>query len=117
MNIQSWKRWHWALLGAVAGAAIGWATLSRRDNQLIGGAGYIPQATFEQELSLPPLEGHPRLRNFSIYHVGNVDIVDMERMSGSPSGITPTYTRTKFAAPNPYRPLSSRQPGNENFTV
>src|SRR6476646_11252815 len=103
MNVQSWKRWQWALVGALAGAAVGWADLSRRESELVGGEGFIPQIVFEPEFLAPPIEGNPRLKNFWIYRVGDSDVVEMERLSGAPSATGANYLHIKFAAPHPYK--------------
>src|SRR5437879_5999067 len=117
MNLESSKRWHWALIGMIAGAALGWANVSRQENQLIGGEGFVPQIVFEPELLAPPVDGHPRLKNFSIYRVGDADVVEMERLNGAPSASGASYLPIKFAAPRPYRPLRLRKEVGENYTV
>ena len=60
MNVQAWKRWQWALVGAIAGAALGWAELSRRESGLVGGEGFVPQIVFEPELLSPPVDARRR---------------------------------------------------------
>jgi len=114
MNLESWKRWHWVLIGLIVGAAIGWADVSRQENQLVGGEGFVPQAIFEQEFLAPSVEGKPRLKNFSIHRVGNADVVLMERIAALGSGAG--YLAIKFAAPVPYRPLRAAAAG-EDYTV
>src|ERR1051325_1323006 len=115
MNLESWKRWHWALIGLVAGARIRWADVSRHEGELVGGPGFITQIVFEQEFLAAPVEGRPRLKNFSIHRVGDADVVEMERISSL--GADANYLPVKFAAPVPYRPLRAVAPAGEDNTV
>ena len=52
MNLESWKRWQWAVLGAVAGALIGWADVSRQENERVGARGLSRRLFLSRNFSL-----------------------------------------------------------------
>src|SRR5579864_3178581 len=98
MNVTSFKRWHWAAIGLIAGLLLGLGRVLSAGTELIGGPGYVDQATFESELRRVPTADTPRLIGLAVYPDEQVDQVRMTYLLPD-AGSSRTV---KFAAPRPY---------------
>ena len=104
-DIQSLKRWHWAVVGLVAGAALAWARLAAGPPGMVGGVGFISQREFEHDLQSGPLTPDgPLLADITVFPRGEYDLVTMRRRDLSRQGRRPAYQHVKLAAPRPYTP-------------
>ena len=74
MNVQALRHWQWALVGLVAGAAVGAARLLGGSVDRLGGPGFVPQQRFEQMLRVPPAAGRPYIRRVRVRPVTGVDV-------------------------------------------
>src|SRR4051812_24713147 len=110
MNVQAFRHWQWALVGLVAGAAVGAARLLGGSVDRVGGPGFVAQQKFEQMLRVPPAAGRPYIRSVRVRPVTGVD-VNVDLVTLSVRTPTLTYEPMYFAAPRRYRPLGRPAPG------
>src|SRR4051812_11364518 len=114
MNVESLKRWHWAIVGLLIGAGLGYGHLLTQDEALVGGPGFISQDALEIELKAPPLLGRPRIVDVAVGQgpAAGIDYVRMHRLvkGEGPNGWT--YAAATFAAPRPY-PMASATGGTK----
>jgi prepilin-type processing-associated H-X9-DG protein/prepilin-type N-terminal cleavage/methylation domain-containing protein len=117
MHVQDLKRWHWIVIGAIAGAGFALArTLSIADRP-VGGADFISQAKFESQLRFSPVMGKPRIANIVIHPAAGsqIDLVSLSELQLE----TSQYRDRWFAAPRPYVALAQRGSADpvQGFTV
>lgn len=114
MSVQSLKRWHWVVVGAIVGLAVAIAKLASGPDGLIGGEGFISQAEFERGLRSPPMGDRPVLKDVTVHPSSLIDLLSMQQLKLTPKRDGWVYQNVKFAAPRPYKPL---QGGTESTSV
>src|SRR4051812_42525535 len=75
--IHSMRRWHWAVIGLVAGAVLGWARHLGAIGEPVGGRGFISQARLGEALRVPPVRGKPFVGGITIRRTPQVDLVTL----------------------------------------
>jgi prepilin-type N-terminal cleavage/methylation domain-containing protein len=114
MSVQSLKRWHWMVVGAIVGLAVAIVKLASGPDGLIGGEGFISQSEFERGLRSPPMGDRPVLKDVTLHPSMLIDLVSMQQLKLTPKRDGYIYNDVKFAAPRPYKPLQS---GGESSSV
>ncbi len=116
MNLQTLRRWHWMMIGLVAGLAVGAGRILSAADERIGGAGFVNQSVFENDLRVPPLAGKPYVKGIVLHRAqtfANLDIVSFWGMDPA----TGEYRQFRLVAPRPYRPLAARIVPAANYNV
>ena len=112
MDVQSLKRWHWIVIGLVAGSLFAAAKLMSASDERLGGPGFLSQAEFERSLRVPPAGSRPFVSGIVIHTGPRADLVRFRQLTAALE-----YAELRFAAPRPYRPLGESAPASENYTV
>ena len=112
MNVHSPRRWHWAVLGLVAGVALGFARHAGDSIERVGGPGFLSQAQFEHGFLVPPVQGKPYIAGIRIRRTPSVDLVTLRRLSPRLD-----YEDMRFAAPHRYRPLGRTGASKPDYSV
>ena len=94
------------LVAASVAAAILVYRLFSREEERIGGVGWIDQARFERDLRLPPVMGKVYAKNLSTHADLDVDVVSFDELDPT----TLAYHRVKFAAPSSDRSPNGMHP-------
>src|SRR5438045_1795030 len=116
MRLQSIKRWHWMLIGAIAGLAIAYGQFSFLTEKSVGlGDGKMTQTEFERELRSPPVEKMPLLADITIHPRADYDRVELRRLRFTRSG--PAYEDAFYIADRPYVPRGQDAAPRPDYTV
>jgi len=118
MDVQSLQRWHWIVIGLIAGAVVGGGRLMAVSDKEVGGPDFITQAQFERELRLPPIElskgkPQPYITGLAIHQAKGVDLVSFRELDTE----TLEYKPRWFAAPRPYKSLGALSDVPAGYTV
>src|SRR2546421_1181270 len=115
-KLQSIRRWHWMLIGAIAGLAIAYGQFSSLTEKNVGlGDGKMTQIEFERELRSAPVDKLPLLSDIEIHPRYEHDRVEMKRLRFTRTG--PKYEPAFFIADRPYvRPGRDTAP-RPDYTV
>src|SRR5438445_5495204 len=115
-KLQSIRRWHWMLIGAIAGVAIAYGQFSFLAEKNVGlGDGKMTQTEFERELRSPPVEKLPILKDIEIHPRFEYDRVELKRLRFTRSG--PTYESAFYIADRPYVPRGQDSAPRSDYTV
>jgi prepilin-type processing-associated H-X9-DG protein/prepilin-type N-terminal cleavage/methylation domain-containing protein len=98
MFVQDLKRWHWVLIGIIAGIVVGQAQSLVSADRPVGGRDFITQPAFESKLRYSPVLGKPYLANIILHASGTTDLVSVSELNTE----TLQYRDRWFAAPRPY---------------
>src|SRR5216110_4068975 len=87
LKLQSIKRWHWMLIGAIAGLAVAYGQFSSLTENSVGlGDGKMTQTEFERELRSPPVDKLPILKDIEIHPRFEHDRVELKRLRFTSTG-------------------------------
>src|SRR3954469_21046373 len=116
MRIGSIKRWHWMLIGAIAGLGIAYGQFSFLGDKSVGlGDGKMTQTEFERELRSPPVEKLPMLADITIHPRFEHDRVELKRLRFTRSGVA--YEPAFYIADRPYVPRGQYAAVRPDYTV
>ena len=116
MRIESIKRWHWMLFGALAGLAVAYGQFSFLTEKSVGlGDGKMTQVEFERELRSPPVEKMPLLAGITIHPRYEHDRVELRRLRFTRRG--PSYEDAFYIADRPYVPHGQDIAPRPGYTV
>ena len=106
MDLRRVRRWQWAVLGIIAGLAMGAAQLLRGNDAMVGGEGFISQRVFEQIVKQSTPTSASRVVSLHIRPTPNVDMVTLNLSDKFLLGAD----QVRFASPRPYRPRGEGLP-------
>jgi len=116
VRIESIKRWHWILIGALAGLAVAYGQFSFLGEKSVGlGVGKMTQIEFERELRSPPVEKLPILADITIHPRHEHDRVELNRLKFTRTG--PAYQPAFYIADRPYVPRGQNIAPRPDYTV
>ena len=119
MGIEYFKRWHWVILGAIAGIAMGYAWCALEAGNPEGRRG--DKTRFETEIQLKdPKTNLPLIKNITIYPPEvafdgkSVNTVTWDRLAEDKQGRT-AWIRKSMTVENPYKPVYGSADPNMTF--
>ncbi len=117
MGIESLKRWHWIVIGALLGLTVGYSQTVVGFDPLRAEPRALAQQLFEEELH-QRVNGRPKLKNVTLYPDGSLLLVKLQRLMLADDGRTFVYGQWQMTPPVPYRPATMPPRDNApNYTV
>jgi|GEM_PF-1827298 len=115
---MKWSRfhhWRWLAIGVALGSLVGVGRLMSASGERIGGKGFITQRAFENDLRVPPIDGHPYLKEIVIHPAPSIDYIDIVSFQLLDAG-SGKYQTLRLIASRPYFPGEESELHGKQFS-